>query len=64
MNEMSQFLIYQSEDGRTKIDVLLDTETLWLNQTQLAEPFGKARPDFFVTINLTTHGRACLESSE
>ena len=43
MNEMHQFLIYQSEDGRTKIDVMLDAETLWLNQKQLTELFGKAK---------------------
>jgi hypothetical protein len=40
MNE--QFLIYQSEDGTTRIDVMLEAETLWLNQKQLAELFGKA----------------------
>ena len=43
MNETRQFLIYQSEDGRTKIDVMLDAETLWLNQKQLTELFGKAK---------------------
>ena len=43
MNEPQQFLIYQSEDGRTKIDVMLDAETLWLNQKQLTELFGKAK---------------------
>lgn len=40
---MSEFLIYQSEDGRTKIDVMLEAETLWLNQKQLTELFGKAK---------------------
>ena len=35
--------IYRSEDGRTKIDVMLDAETLWMNQKQLAELFGKAK---------------------
>lgn len=43
MNEMHQFLIYQSEDGTTRIDVMLDAETLWLNQKQLTELFGKAK---------------------
>ena len=43
MTEPSQFLIYQSEDGRTKIDVMLEAETLWLNQKQLTELFGKAK---------------------
>jgi len=42
-NETNQFLIYRSEDGRTKIDVMLEAETLWLNQKQLTELFGKAK---------------------
>ena len=40
---MNQFLIYQSEDGRTKLDVRLEDKTLWLNQKQLTELFGKAK---------------------
>lgn len=40
---MGDFIIYRSEDGRTKIDVMVEAETLWLNQKQLAELFGKAK---------------------
>lgn len=40
---MSDFLIYSSEDGRTKIDVMLEAETLWLTQKQLTDLFGKAK---------------------
>ncbi len=40
---MSQILLYQSEDGRTKLDVRLENETLWINQKQLTELFGKAK---------------------
>jgi hypothetical protein len=43
MTEPQQFLIYQSEDGSTHIDVMLEAETLWLNQKQLTELFGKAK---------------------
>lgn len=43
MTRPQQFLIYQSEDGSTRIDVMLDAETLWLNQKQLTELFGKAK---------------------
>ena len=43
MTESNQFLIYQSEDGSTRIDVMLDAETLWLSQKQLTELFGKAK---------------------
>lgn len=39
----NQFLIYQSEDGTTRIDVMLEAETFWLSQKQLTELFGKAK---------------------
>jgi hypothetical protein len=39
----SQVLLYRSEDGRTKLDVRLEHETVWLNQRQLTELFGKAK---------------------
>ena len=34
-----QFLVYEAEDGRIKIDVRLDEETLWLPQAQMAVSF-------------------------
>ena len=40
---MDQVVIYQSEDGRTKLDVRLEDETVWLSQKQLTELFGKAK---------------------
>ena len=40
---MSEFLIYQSENGRTQLDVRLEDETVWLSQKQLTELFGKAK---------------------
>ena len=36
-------LIYQSEDGRTKLDVRLEDQTVWLNQKQLTDLFAKAK---------------------
>jgi hypothetical protein len=39
MTVPQQFLIYQSEDGVTRIDVMLEAETLWLSQKQLTELF-------------------------
>jgi hypothetical protein len=39
----SQILIYQSQDGRTKLDVRLQDQTVWLSQKQLTELFGKAK---------------------
>jgi biotin operon repressor len=40
---VSEFLLYQSEDGRTKLSVVLEDETLWLSQKQLTDLFGKAK---------------------
>ena len=40
---MSQIILYQSEDGRTKLDVRLENQTIWLSQKQLTELFGKAK---------------------
>ncbi|MDD5478278.1 virulence RhuM family protein [Rhodoferax sp.] len=42
-SESPQFLIYQSEDGTTRVDVRLQEQTLWLSQKQLTELFGKAK---------------------
>lgn len=38
-NPHSQIVLYQTPDGQTKIEVKLQNETVWLNQTQMAELF-------------------------
>ena len=35
----SEIIIYQSEDGKTRIEVRLEGETVWLTLNQLAELF-------------------------
>jgi hypothetical protein len=35
----SQFLVYATEDGRTKVEVRLENETVWLTQQQMSELF-------------------------
>lgn len=37
-----EIVIYQSEDGLIKVDVLFENETVWLTQQQMAVLFGKA----------------------
>ncbi len=39
MDNNSELLIYQSEDGKTKVEVRLKNETVWLNQAHLADLF-------------------------
>lgn len=36
-NVQSEIIIYQTEDGNTKIDVKFQDETVWLTQAQLCE---------------------------
>ena len=35
----TEFMLYVAEDGRTRIDVRVQDETVWLNQLQLADLF-------------------------
>jgi hypothetical protein len=39
---MSEIILYTADDGRTKISVQLEDETVWLTQEQMANLFGKA----------------------
>ena len=38
-----EIVLYQSEDGNVKVDVLFQNETVWLTQEQMAQLFGKGR---------------------
>ena len=53
-----QFLVYQAEDGRTKIDVRLEGETAWLTQAHLAELFQTTVP------NISMHLRNIFAEKE
>ena len=41
LNLNNEIVIYQSEDGKTQLDVKLEGETVWLNRQQLVELFGR-----------------------
>ncbi len=41
--QQNNFLLYKSKDGRVNIDVILQDETVWLNQKALSELFGVDR---------------------
>ena len=38
-------IIYQSENGETKIDVRFEDETVWLTQAQLCELYQSSKPN-------------------
>jgi len=39
----SNILIYQTEDGKTKVETILENETVWLTIEQMSELFQKSR---------------------
>ena len=41
--DQSEFLLYTSESGEVRVDVLLQDETVWLTQKGMQELFGKAK---------------------
>jgi len=40
MKNDSQIIIYKTNDGKTKLQVKFEGETVWLSQAQMAELFG------------------------
>ena len=51
MEEKNNIVIYQLDDGKTKIDVKLEDETVWLSQQQMAELFSTSRTNIIEHIN-------------
>lgn len=56
--EDNKVLIYTSNDGKTKIDVKLEEETLWLTQTQLCELYQTSKS------NVSEHIKHIFEDGE
>lgn len=56
--KQGDIVIYQTEDGATKIDVRFEGETVWLTQQQMAELFGSSRT------NIVEHIRHIYEECE
>ena len=51
MDTDNKFIIYQTEDGQTQIDVRLESETVWLSTSQMAELFETDRTSIVRHIN-------------
>ena len=51
LENFGDIIIYQSEDGNTKIDVVLEDESVWLTQIQMAELFDTSKQDISYHIN-------------
>jgi hypothetical protein len=54
----SQIVIYQAEDGKVKIDVRLENETVWLSQKMMADLFQTSVP------NINMHLRNIFDEGE
>lgn len=51
MNNNSEIIIYQTDDGTTKIDVRVEDETVWLTQVEMSELFQKSQKTISEHIN-------------
>lgn len=47
----NKIVIYQTEDGRTQLDVKLENETVWLTQAQMTELFQTTKQNISLHIN-------------
>jgi hypothetical protein len=54
----SEILLYQTEDGQTKIEVRLEEETVWLSQAQMVELFQTTKQ------NISLHIKNIYEEGE
>ena len=54
----NQLIIYQTEDGKVKIETHLENETVWLNQAQIAELFQRSKS------TISEHIKNIFEDSE
>ena len=58
MEDNNDIIIYQSEDGDTRIDVRFTGETVWLSQQQMAELYQSSRT------NVVEHIKHIYEEGE
>ena len=49
--EDNKIIIYQSEDGQTRIDVRLENDTVWLTQAQMVELFQTTKQNVSLHVN-------------
>ena len=57
-NYDTEIVIYQSEDGQTKVDVRFEDETVWLSQKQLVELFQSSKA------NISEHIKSIYDEGE
>lgn len=58
MNKMQNFVIYNTGDNKVKVDILIEEDTFWLTQKEIAELFE------VTSQNVTMHLKNIYESAE
>lgn len=59
----NNIIIYQTQDGKTKIDVKIENETVWLKQNQMAELFQTTKQNISLHIkNIFNEGELNSDS--
>jgi len=58
MKKNSEILLYQTEDGQTKVEVRMENETVWLTQAQMVELFQTTKQ------NISLHIKNIYEEGE
>ena len=58
MKNKNQLIIYKTEDGKTKLDVRLENETVWLTQKHMADLFQTTVP------NINMHLKSIFDEGE
>ena len=58
MEEKNNIIIYQLDDGKTKIDVKLEDETVWLSQQQMADLYATTKQ------NISSHIKNIFDEEE
>jgi hypothetical protein len=63
MKPKSELVLYQTEDNRTRIEVRLENETVWLTQAQLAELFQTTKQNVSLHIQNILKEKELLQDS-
>ena len=59
----SEIILYQTENGDTKIEVVLDNETVWLSQKQMVLLFQITKQNISLHINNIFKERELIQNS-
>jgi len=63
MKENTEILLYQTVDGKTKVEVRLENETVWLTQSQMVELFQTTKQNISLHIRNIFNGGELVEDT-